>query len=137
MRADFDQGRNLGARAPRDPSRRLLASLADLAGGHGMVTRHSERPWASITFAGARHAITMSFSGHEAAAAGERFVAALPDHEFAIPGHLVADIAVRSVDHVLLPTPQLTIAVEVLLLEDGGHGHPGPSARAKRRGSHR
>lgn len=109
---------------PRPPARRsagdrLRDALLALADHRGQVLTHSERAWASITFAGARHAVTLLFAGEEAVVAGERFLAALPDHEFAIPGQLVADAAVTAVEHRLLPHPRLVVQCELLLLEEG------------------
>jgi hypothetical protein len=92
--------------------------LDALAGGHGKVLRHDEKAWASITFEGARHTIELQFLGGEAVSAGEAFVAALPDHEFAVPGQLVADATVTKVEHVLLPEERMTVEIEALLLKD-------------------
>ncbi|QWC56031.1 hypothetical protein F7D01_01985 [Erythrobacter sp. 3-20A1M] len=105
-------------RARRTPADRLRAALLALADGHGIVRAHRETPWASITFAGARHRVVLCFEGAEAIAAGEQFSADLPEHEFTIPGQLVADATVVEVDHVLLPQPRLTVTAELLLLED-------------------
>jgi hypothetical protein len=102
----------------RRPWRALLSALTALASGKGEVLRHLERPWASVTFAGTRHTIALTFTGDEAVAAGETFIAALADHEFAIPKQLVADAAVISVTHETLPEPKLTVEVELLLLEE-------------------
>ena len=96
----------------------LREQIDRLADGLGKVLRHSEKAWASITFEGARHTLDIEFVGGEAVSAGERFVAALPDHEFAITGQLVADAAVTRVEHVLLPQPRLTAQIEVLMLRD-------------------
>jgi len=41
------------------------------------------------------------------------------DHEFAIPGQLVADVSVISVDQATLPEPRMVVELELLLLEDG------------------
>ncbi|TIX52153.1 hypothetical protein E5222_05315 [Alteraurantiacibacter aquimixticola] len=86
--------------------------------GRGRVARHSERSWASITFAGTRHQVDMLFEGSDAIAAGECFIAFLPEHEFSIPGHIVADAAVTEVDHRMEP-PRLQVRCELLLLEEG------------------
>jgi len=51
--------------------------------------------------------------------ARERFIAALPEHEFAIPGQLVADASVTEAEHRLLPAPRLVVRCELLLLEEG------------------
>ena len=78
----------------------------------------SERAWASATFTGARHTIVLAFDGARAIAHGETFIAALPDHEFSVPRHLVADAAIVSVDHQLGPVPRMQVSTEVLMLED-------------------
>ncbi|OYX67071.1 MAG: hypothetical protein B7Y88_02425 [Sphingomonadales bacterium 32-64-17] len=92
--------------------------MADLAQHKARVINHHEASWASITFAGTRHRITLEFRGEEAIEAGECFIAFLPEHEFTIAGQLVADAAVVEVDHSLDPAV-LTITCELLLLEEG------------------
>jgi len=42
----------------------------------------------------------------------------LCDHEFDIPGHIVADAQVREVSHQHVPAHKLTMELEILLLED-------------------
>ena len=123
MRIDFDLAAVMAERLsePRpDPGAwpGLHEALTTLAEGRAGLIRHSERRWASITFAGSRHTVALAFAGDEAAEAGERFITALPDHEFAIPGHLVADAAVVAVEHTMLPEPRIAVEVELLLLED-------------------
>ena len=107
-----------GAPRVRRPWLQLLASVMDLAGGQAELLRHSESPWASVTFSGSRHAMALAFSGNEAVAAGEAFIAALPEHEFTVARQIVADAAVVSVDHVLLPEPKVMVEIELLLVED-------------------
>ncbi len=104
--------------ARRTPWMPLLSALLELGGGKGELVRHSERNWASITFAGTRHSVVIAFTGAEAVAAGEAFIDALPEHEFAIPRQLVADAAIVAVDHTALPEPRLEVTAELLLLED-------------------
>lgn len=109
-------------RAPRAARRtsadRLREALLALGGHRGHILTHSEKAWASITFAGARHSVAILFAGDEAVAAGETFIAELPEHEFTLPRQLVADATVTSVDHRLLPSPRLVVTCELLLLED-------------------
>ena len=105
-------------RARRTAADRLRAALADLHAHHGQVLTHTEKAWASITFAGTRHSLAILFAGGDAVEAGEEFVAALPEHEFAIPGQLVADAGVVEVEHRLLPEPRLVVQCELLLLEE-------------------
>lgn len=96
----------------------LLSALLQLAEGKGELVRHGERPWASATFSGSRHTVLLCFAGIEAAKAAERFIAALPDHEFAIPRHLVADAAISEVRHAALPHPLVDVEVEILVLDE-------------------
>lgn len=97
---------------------RVRDAMAPLHDHRGQVLSHTETGWASITFAGARHTLSVLFLGEEAVTAGEALVAALPDHEFAIPGQLVADATVTTVEHQLLPHPRMLVECELLLLED-------------------
>lgn len=107
-------------RAARSPWLPLLSALMELAGRKAELVRHSERSWASATFSGTRHTVVLSFAGAEAVAAGEQFIDALPEHEFAITAHLVADAAVVAVEHSALPETRLEVTAELLLLEDEG-----------------
>ena len=102
----------------RSAGDRVRQAVTVLAEHHGQVITHTEKAWASITFAGTRHTLTVIFEGDDAVAAGEDFLAALPDHEFTIPRQLVADATVREVRHVVLPTPRMTVVCELLLLEE-------------------
>ncbi len=110
---------------PRDPlpprrttADRLRAALLDLVRNTATVVTHRETAWASVTFEGSRHTVTLRFDGREAVAAGEHVIAALPEHEFTILGQLVADATITRVDHTLLPQPQMTVECELLLLVD-------------------
>ena len=58
-----------------------------------------------------------AFDGADAVAGAERLIEALPDHHFTLHGHLVADAAVKAVDHTLDP-PRLVAELELLLLEE-------------------
>jgi hypothetical protein len=116
---DATQAMTRSVRGARRPWMPLLSALLELAEGHGELVRHSERPWASITFSGSRHTVALIFAGAEAMAAGGRFIEALPEHEFEIPRHLVADAAVISVLQETLPQQRMSVEVELLLLEDG------------------
>ena len=103
----------------RRPWLQLLSTVMELAGKQAELLRHSERPWASATFAGSRHSIALAFAGSEAVANGELFIAALPEHEFKVPRQIVADAAVVSVAHELVPQPKMTVEIELLLVEEG------------------
>jgi len=96
----------------------LREALCELAQQRAQILTHSEKSWASITFAGARHRLALNFEGLEAVAAGELFVAELAEHEFEIPGQLVAEAAVTEVEHRLDP-PRMFVVCELLLLDEG------------------
>jgi len=100
------------------PGTRLRTALLELAGHHAELLTHSEKPWASVTFSGTRHRFELLFRGEEAIEAGECFIVFLPEHEFAIPGQLVADAAVVEVQHRLQGEPELRLTAELLLLDD-------------------
>ena len=110
------------ARPPRPVRRttaqRVVEALQEIAEGQAQVLHHFEKSWASITFAGTRHRLVLEFDGAKAAEAGECFIAYLPEHEFAIPGQLVADAAVTEVESIAQP-PRLTVTCELLVLEEG------------------
>ena len=103
---------------PRGAGAKLSEALLDLAERKAEIAVHCEKSWASITFAGTRHRLELVFRGDDAVAAGEKFIAFLPEHEFAVPGQLVADAAVTAVDHTLLPAARMTVSVEILMLEE-------------------
>lgn len=104
--------------ARRGYAERLNAALLSLAAHHAQVLEHFEQPWASVTYSGTRHRVTLWFNGAEAVAAGEEFITCLADHEFTIPGRLVADAEIGEVHHRMHPCPSLEVHCEVLLLED-------------------
>ena len=118
MRVEFKSISGAARALRRDPANQLLAALYALGGGHGALLRHEERAWASITFAGSRHTLAFRFLGAAGVEAGERFIAELPEHEFAIPHKLVADATVTAVSHTLLPRPSLEVECEVLMLDE-------------------
>lgn len=102
----------------RTTSDRAREALLAICGGMGTVLSHEERAWASITFAGTRHELVVRFEGLEQVEAGELLIAQLPDHEFRIPGQLVADACVTKVEHLFGPAETLTVTAVLLLLEE-------------------
>lgn len=97
---------------------RVREALLALGGPDANLLTHEETPWASITFAGTRHELTLDFDGIPACKAGELFIAALPDHEFSIPNMLVADATVSEVDSSYTPEPRMVVTCTLLLLEE-------------------
>lgn len=75
----------------RDPHTRVIAQLVELAGANSSVIATSTRPWASATFVGAQHRIILRMTGSDRQTSAKLFVEQLPEAEFSIPGHIVAD----------------------------------------------
>ena len=73
------------------------------------------RSWASATFIGARHEIVFILDGDGAAPAAQAFLANLTDEEFALRGHLLADITLVSSE---IGNDQARLAIEALTVED-------------------
>ena len=122
--ADFDQievksAAGAAYRPRRTTADRVRAALMTLTGGAGTLLAHEEKPWASITFTGTRHEVVLEFCGAEAVLGGEELIERLPDHEFAIPGQLVADATVTKVDHRFGAMERLEVTAVLLLLEEG------------------
>lgn len=78
----------------RDPHVRVITQLSELAGSDISVIASSSRPWASATFIGAQHRVILRFAGEDAPEHAARFAECLPEAEFAIAGHIVADACV-------------------------------------------
>ncbi len=98
---------------------RVVRSVLALAGRSAQLIDHRERPWASVTFSGARHTVILRYAGWEACDDGEALIAALPDHEFTVPGAVVADVTVVRTDEAVLPQRTLEVELELLLLDQG------------------
>jgi len=105
-------------RLTKSPGKAVRSQVFALAKGKCELLAHAEKAWGSITFAGTRHELSLKFEGCEAIEAGEAMIEALPQHEFSIPGQLVADAAVRETDHRFGPVETLTATIALLLLEE-------------------
>lgn len=95
----------------------LLRALAARTGdGERPVLRetHAES-WASATFTGARHSVTLAIPGPSARARANRLADGLDAIEFTLPGHLVADIAVT---HRIDSAEDSILTIEALTVED-------------------
>jgi hypothetical protein len=73
---------------------RELLGGAERAGCPVRVTASEWDRWASVTFTGARHLLTLEGAGSPAL---DAWLAGLPEAEFALRGNLVADLVVESV----------------------------------------
>jgi hypothetical protein len=92
--------------------RALRASFTGLA----TITRHESCGWASISSSGERHRLVLRLEGDSAAADADRFLDGLAEREFALAGHILADVALvadeRDARAVRLTLEALTIAVD-------------------------
>ena len=95
-----------------DP-RGLLNAIRKLLPGSTLAIV-SETPWYSLTFAGMRIGVLVTLSPPDSHVA-DRFASELPDHEFSLPGLLVADISAT-----LEATDDATnrLVIDALLLQD-------------------
>lgn len=83
-----------------DPHRALIRALVARYPGLLVLAGQSE-PWASVTYTGARHTLTC---------AADSDLTGIEEEEFALPGHIVVDIAAEgSGDRVV---------IEALTIED-------------------
>jgi hypothetical protein len=73
---------------------RALCRAAADAGVTMTVDSVESARWSSVTFTGARHEVRIS-APHSPALDG--WLADLPEQEFRMPGHLVADLAVAAI----------------------------------------
>ncbi|WP_336958671.1 hypothetical protein [Sphingobium aquiterrae] len=104
----------------RNPHSRLLHALLAMAGADASIAQARSEPWASITFQGARHLLSLRLCGTDAHRRAADMAEALPEAEFRIPGHIVADIAVdeRSLGYEEDGTPWAMLELSALTIED-------------------
>lgn len=85
-----------------------LKSTAEVRGASISVSDSDSTKWASVSFTGARHRITvraMTSSGLD------DWLNELPDIEFSLRGHILADLAVESVRR---ENEAVTVVIEAL-----------------------
>ena len=76
----------------------------------------ASRRWASVTFRGARHELAFRLEGEGAEEAAGRFLSGLSARDFALRGHLVADVTLVAEER----RPGCArIRLEALTVEDG------------------
>ena len=81
--------------AKSDPHARLLRAVLALAGQGSEIISSSSRNWSSATFTGARHGVSLQLAGADARDRAHRLAEMLPEAEFPLAGHIVADISVE------------------------------------------
>jgi hypothetical protein len=100
-----------------DPATALIRAVLSLARGDASLEEHRGTAWASATFTGMRHVMRLRFEGEQAVATAHWLVRILPEHEFALFGHLVADIAITDTHRRSEGAPSMTLIIEALTVE--------------------
>ncbi len=79
------------------------------------------RAWASATFVGARHELSLRIEGEQADEAASSFVAGLNTAEFPLKGHIVADMHLASQERGTACGGEgfVRLRIEALTVEDG------------------
>jgi hypothetical protein len=77
----------------------------------------ASRSWASLTFTGARHRLAFTLEGTGADAAANAFLGNLGEADFALRGHILADIAVVGDERAPLGD-RVKLQLEALTVED-------------------
>jgi hypothetical protein len=91
---------------------RALLTSADAAGCRLVVQTSEMRRWASVTFNGTHHSLTLTA---DASPALDAWLEALPEADFTLRDHLVADLVLLAVKH---EDGAVVMILEVLTVED-------------------
>ena len=100
----------------RDCHGRLASALIALAGSGADFADAGFRPWCSATFIGAQHRFSLRLAGTDAGSRAANLARLLPDADWRIPGHIVADIAIDAVGLEEDGTARIDLAM--LTIED-------------------
>jgi hypothetical protein len=76
---------------------RELIERAQVPRDRFLLSEWQSADWQSLTFEGERHQVRLRIAGADAAAAARRLTDGIEDHEFAVPGQIVADISAKIV----------------------------------------
>ena len=94
----------------------LLGALVDRAGVERdriLLSEFRSVDWQSLTFVGERHLIQLRIPGPDEESILARLTDGIEDAEFALPGHFVADIAVKD-EAVRNEDGSLAVTIEAL-----------------------
>ena len=81
-----------------------------------LLTEFRSTDWQSLTFTGEQHQMALRIPAPEASQIVSRIVDGLQDAEFALGGHIVADIAVAG-EPEKLPDGSIALTIEALTVE--------------------
>jgi hypothetical protein len=96
---------------------RALLGRAGVEKNRILLSDFRSTDWRSLTFTGERHRIDLRVPGPGAAAVAQCLTHDLGEAEFAIPGQIVADIAVDGamIEH---PDGAISLTIEALTVEE-------------------
>ena len=100
------------SRRPGCPHRRLRHLLASALPTGMTIGASTFRPWASANFVGARHIFPCALAVGDAEAVSVALQSELGAAEWALPGHVVADVVVEC------RGAQDALQIEILTVED-------------------
>lgn len=95
---------------------RLARAVQNWCGEECRLEDQTERPWASATFTGQRHRLTLIMSGNGAHDMADRFDSRCGEIDFAFPRMILADMVVMRRDN--LHTGEVRLEVEALTIDD-------------------
>lgn len=102
-----------------NPHGRLMRAVSAMAGEGAELLRSSSSGWASATFSGARHEAELRLAGAGAHERAQALADSLPGAEFALPGHIVADLSVEGLVLERERTEEVALLrISVLTVED-------------------
>ena len=96
---------------------RALLSRAGVERDRILLMQFRSVDWNSLTFSGERHLIDLRIPGPGAAQVADRLLGGLDEAEFAIPGQIVADIAVTG-SPVRSSDGSLSVKIEALTVAE-------------------
>ena len=97
---------------------RALLARAGVSRDRILLSEWRSEDWQSLTFVGERHECELRISGSDAADVAARLIEGLSENEFAIPGHVVADILVIGKPAVQVDGA-VYLRIEALTIADG------------------
>ena len=99
----------------KDATSELIRALFGVNFANFALEEARSRNWASVTFTGTRHELRFRLSGSGAEADADAFLDGLEEREFALRGHILADVALVSRS---AGDGSVRIALEALTVED-------------------
>ena len=95
---------------------RALIARAGLPRDRILLSECTSTDWQSLTYVGERHRIVLRLTGPSATEGMARLTDGIADAEWALSGHLVADIAIAG-EPLRSPDGSVTVTIEALTVE--------------------